>query len=63
MLHQMPLRPMAGKAVRKKAMGMRAPVKRMPVRAGGRVRPVPLKAPAVTDSVTMKSWERARILR
>ena len=55
MLHQIPVSPSAGKVVSQYAKGMRAPVSKMPVNAGGTVRPVPLNAPAVTDSVTMNS--------
>ena len=63
MLHQIPVSPSAGNVVSQKAIGIRAPVKIIPVRAGGVVCPVPLKAPAVTASVTMNSWDRANILR
>ena len=55
MLHQMPFNPNAGKVVSQYATGIRAPVKTMLVNAGGVVWPVPLKAPAVTDSVTMNN--------
>lgn len=63
MLHQIPVSPSAGKVVSQYAKGMRAPVSKMPVNAGGTVRPVPLNAPAVTDSVTINTCERARIFR
>ena len=63
MLHQIPDSPNAGKVVRKRAMGIRAPVKMMLEKAGGVVWPVPLNAQAVTDSVTIKICDNAMIFK
>lgn len=45
------------------AMGIRNAFKLILVTEGGIVLPRPLKAPPVTDSVHIKSWDKPRIFR
>lgn len=60
MLHHIPVTPNMANVTNPYAIGMRQALRTMLNNAGIDVRPSPLKAPAVTVSITMKTCEKCQ---
>lgn len=62
MLHQIPKSPKLV-LLNINAKGILKILKTIPIKVGGRVLPIPLKAPAVPISIVMKNCDKPKILR